>query len=248
MASFQCMTFSATRPICRKKIENNMASCKVSLSLKPMVGFKIFQKCRHWCSLCYFSRLLSGWTLPIRCLCRQHQLCWGTGSGTGRVCIDTTPLGSRGNSWAAAKMEQLPPLTAGHFQSNARWLRWSAQLRLRFTVHLSRIFKGEMRSRWTLCRGPKVGPLTDTAGSAEKEESLGAGLVSLVLKIGFWFWAIPISSYFNIWFGRRWAARRNMWRFWHGNMRHFSTHGLGWWIISNWMESLSNCSPATSWC
>lgn len=133
----------------QEKIENNMASCKVSL--KPMVGFKIFQKYRHWCSLCYFSRLLSGWTLPIRCLCRQHQLCWGTGSGTGRVCIDTTPLGSRGNSWAAAKMEQLPPFTAGHFQSNARWLRWSAQLRLRFTVHLSRIFKGEMRSRWTLC-------------------------------------------------------------------------------------------------
>lgn len=46
-----------------------------------------------------------------------------------------------------------------------------------------------------VCRGPKVGPLTDTAGSAEKEESLGAGLVSLVLKIGFWFWAIPISTF-----------------------------------------------------
>ena len=78
-------------------------------------------------------------------------------------------------------MEELPPLRAGHFQSNASKVTQVVSSAAT-AVHLSRIFKGEMRSRWTVCRGPKVGPLTDAAGPAGKEQSLGAGLV---LKIGF---------------------------------------------------------------
>ena len=49
-----------------------------------------------------------------------------------------------------------------------------------------------------MCRGPKVGPLTDAAGLAGKEESLGTGLVTSAEDRIF-----LIHAYCKIWFGQR---------------------------------------------